>query len=112
FSAASGASIKLMNGAKACNVFWRIDGASSLASDVTFKGTIVCNGAIDLTTGNNLEGRALSIVGQVSVAGVSAAIPIGCGSVELTGPGAPPMGTTEWYALLSTSGEMKNTGTT
>jgi hypothetical protein len=89
FSSAPGSSIVLINGAKACNVFWRIDGATNLTTGTSFVGTIICNGAIVLASGNILEGRALSIAGAVTVTGVKASTPVGCGSPILTGPLSP-----------------------
>jgi gliding motility-associated-like protein len=113
FAANPGASIVLINGAKACNVFWQVNGAVGLATNVSFKGTMICNGAITMATGDNLEGRALSIVGAVTIAnGVTASTPIGCGSPFLTGPNEPNVGSLACYALLTSIGALTNTGTT
>ncbi|MDP3461614.1 MAG: ice-binding family protein, partial [Bacteroidales bacterium] len=112
FSADPGASIELVNGTQACNVFWKVEGAVTLASDVVFKGNLIVNGAISLTTDDDLEGRALSMVGAVEVTTVSASTPIGCGSPILMGPLAPPLGATECFVLFTSVGAMTNTGIT
>ncbi len=110
FSANPGSQIILINGTKACNVFWRIDGATSMATGVSFAGTIICNGAITLASGDFLDGRALSIVGAVGVTVTTATSPDGCGSPVLTGPLPPNIGSTACYALLTEIGALTNTG--
>nr|MBP9152364.1 DUF3494 domain-containing protein [Flavobacteriales bacterium] len=70
------------------------------------------NAAIEMSTGDTLEGRALSTNGAVTVNGLFAYTPIGCGSPVLTGPTAPDLGSTECYAIFSASGAVSNTGIT
>ncbi|MDP3461617.1 MAG: ice-binding family protein [Bacteroidales bacterium] len=112
FSADPGASIELINGTQACNVFWKVEGAVTFATGVEFKGNLIVNGAITLSSGDDLEGRALSMVGAVGVTTVTASTPIGCGSPTLMGPLAPPLGITECFALFTSIGAMTNTGIT
>ena len=86
-SANANSKIKLINGAQACNVFWKVDGLVSMASGTTMRGTVIANNAaINMNTGDTLEGRALSTAGAVTVNGVLAYTPIGCNSPILTGP--------------------------
>jgi hypothetical protein len=55
--------IKLINGALACNVFWKVEGAVSMASGTTMRGTVIANnGAINMSSGDTLEGRVSSSV--------------------------------------------------
>ncbi|OFY82343.1 MAG: hypothetical protein A2275_09780 [Bacteroidetes bacterium RIFOXYA12_FULL_35_11] len=103
--------VKLINGALACNVFWKVEGLVSMASGTTMRGTVIANNAaIEMNTGDTLEGRVLAIAGAVSVDGVLAYTPIGCGSPVLTGPTPPVLSTTECYAIFSASGEVTNSG--
>ncbi|MES2131872.1 MAG: ice-binding family protein [Bacteroidota bacterium] len=105
--------IKLINGTKACNVFWKIEGLVSMASGTTMRGTVIANNAaINMNTGDTLEGRALSIAGAVTIDGILAYTPIGCGSPVLTGPAAPALGAAECYALFSGNGAVSNSGIT
>ena len=105
--------IKLIKGAQACNVFWKVEGLVSMASGTTMRGTVIANNAaINMNTGDTLEGRALSTAGAVKVDGVLAYIPIGCGSLTLTGPLAPILGSTACYALFTSTGELTNAGIT
>jgi len=113
FSANASSKIKLINGALACNVFWKVEGLVSIASGTTMRGTVIANNAaINMNTGDTLEGRALSTAGAVTVDGVLAYTPIGCGSPVHLGPTAPPLGTASCYALFSTNGAVSNSGVT
>ena len=66
----------LTNLAQAANVYWRIDGALSVLDNSVFKGTIVANGAVHLYGGTTLEGRALSIVGAITMASNTIAVSV------------------------------------
>lgn len=113
FSTNASAKVKLMNGAKACHVFWKVEGLVSMASGTTMRGTIIANNAaINMNAGDTLEGRALSTAGAVSVDGVLAYKPIGCGSPLLTGPAAPALGAAACYAIFSSNGAVSNSGAT
>ncbi|CAN5480508.1 hypothetical protein BH10BAC6_BH10BAC6_16380 [soil metagenome] len=60
--------IILAGGARSKNIYWAVDGAVSVLDNSVFKGTIVANGAIHFYGGSELDGRALSIVGAVTLA--------------------------------------------
>lgn len=113
FSTNASAKVILINGALACNVFWKIEGLVSMASGTTMRGTIVANNAgINMNTGDTLEGRALSTDGAITLNGTLAYTPAGCGVPILTGPHAPVLNTTACYAVFSSDGSVSNTGTT
>lgn len=112
-AASSGSSVELVNGTLACNVFWKIEGLTSIASGASIKGTIIGNNAaINLSSGATLEGRALSTSGAVTLDGILAYTPIGCGSPILTGPIAPELGATACYGIFSSNGAVSNSGIT
>ena len=112
-SANANSKIHLINGAKACNVFWKVEGLVSMASGTTMRGTIIANNAaINMNTGDTLEGRALSTAGAVTIDGVLAYTPIGCGSPILTGPQAPDLGSSACYSIFSSDGAVSNSGIT
>jgi hypothetical protein len=112
-SSTANAKVKLKNGALACNVFWKVEGLVDLAPGTTMRGTIIANNAaINMNAGDTLEGRALSTSGAVSVDGVLAYTPTGCGSATLYGPISPTLATTECYAIFSSSGMVTNSGVT
>src|SRR3989344_5242128 len=108
-----GAKIHLLNGAQACNVFWKVEGLVSIAAGTTMRGTIIANNAdITMAIGDTLEGRALSTNGVISVDDLRAWTPLGCGTPALMGPASPVLGTTECFALLSATDPVTNSGTT
>lgn len=110
-SVGSGAKVKLINGALACNVFWKTEGMVSIGSNSTLRGTIVAhNAAIAFGTGDSLEGRALAINGAITMNSLTAFTPIGCGSPVLTGPVAPTLGAVGTFALFSSIGPVSNGG--
>ncbi|MEJ7588125.1 MAG: ice-binding family protein [Ferruginibacter sp.] len=111
FSANTSSRIVLINGALACNVFWKVEGLVSIASNTVMRGTIIANNAaINMNTGDTLEGRALSINGAVAVSGVLAYLPTGCGSPVLTGPAAPNLLSSSCFAIFSANGSVINSG--
>jgi gliding motility-associated-like protein len=113
FGAAAASEVILANGAQACNVFWHVQGAVSLAAGTKMRGTIVAeNSAIDMSTGVELEGRALSNGGAITLSGTLAYTPIGCGSPVLTGPMAPDLSSANCFAIFSSDGPVTNTGIT
>jgi len=111
FSANASSKIYLKNGAMACNVFWKVEGLVSMAAGATMRGTIIANNAgIVMSTGDTLEGRAFTTAGAITVDGLLAYTPVGCGSPVLSGPTAPYLGFTECYTLFSANGQVTNTG--
>ena len=67
----SGSHIVLANGASACNVFWQVGSSATLGTNSVFKGNILALTSITITTGVNLEGRALARNGAVTLDAMS-----------------------------------------
>lgn len=112
-STSANSKVKLINGAQACNVFWKVEGLVDMGAGTTMRGTIVANNsAILMNVGDTLEGRALSIAGAVTVDGILAYKPIGCGSPTLTGPIAPALNSVECFGIFSGDGPVTNSGVT
>lgn len=105
--------VKLLNGAMACNVYWKVEGMVSMASGTKMRGTVIANNAaILMSTGDTLEGRALSTNGAITVDGILAYTPTGCGSPILNGPTAPQLGAAACYSIFTSNGAVNNTGIT
>jgi len=65
---ASGATVLLVNGAQACNVFWQVASSATLGTTTQFQGTLMASTSISLDTGANiLDGRALAQTGAVTL---------------------------------------------
>lgn len=58
--------VSLINGAQACNVFWRVDSAA-IDTTAVFKGTILALNSITVANGANIEGRLLARNGSVTL---------------------------------------------
>lgn len=115
FSTSANAQVNLINGAQACNVFWYVTGAVSIGTETSMKGTIVAGGAISMAPGSELEGRALTINGAVTVTngaiGLLAYLPVDIAASLPTGPAAPVFVESEQYAVFSSIGDVSDDGT-
>jgi Ice-binding-like len=56
----SAATISLVNGANACNVFWQVGTSATLGTGTAFQGTILALASITVTTSVTIVGRALA----------------------------------------------------
>ena len=115
FSTTANAQVKLTNGAQASNVFWFVTGAVSMGANTSMKGTIIAGGAISMAAGNTLEGRALTINGEVTVdngdIGLSVYLPVDISAPLPTGPAAPVFVESKEYAVFSSLGDVSDDGT-
>jgi hypothetical protein len=84
-----------------------------MSAGTKMKGTIVANNAaILMGIGSKIDGRLLSTTGAITVNGVDAKLPLGCGTPPLTGPVAPNLASTICYAIFSGENEVTNAGVT
>ncbi|MEO5776653.1 MAG: ice-binding family protein [Flavobacterium sp.] len=113
FSTNALSQVTLINGAKSCNVFWKVEGLVDMSSGTKMKGTVVANNAAILMGINStLDGRLFSTTGAITVNGIVAKLPLGCARPALTGPTAPNLGTVVCYALFSGNQNVINDGVT
>jgi len=64
---ASGATVLLIGGAQACNVFWQVGSSATIGTGAAFRGTVLALTSITMTTGATLEGNALARNGAVTL---------------------------------------------
>jgi Ice-binding-like len=64
---ASGSVVNLINGARACNVFWQIGSSATLGTGSSFAGNILALTSITVTTGVTVDGRTLARNGAVTL---------------------------------------------
>lgn len=90
----SASTVSLINGAQACNVFWRVDSAN-IDTTATFKGTILALNSISVANGATIEGRLLARNGNVTLINDTITVPTcaaASGSSSATTPGFPNTG--------------------
>lgn len=86
-----GSVVSLVNGAQACNVFWRVDTAD-IDTTADFKGTIMALNSISVANGATIEGRLLARNGSVTLINDTITVPT-CTTVTSTGSGGSGSGT-------------------
>jgi hypothetical protein len=64
---ASSSSVKLINKASPCNVFWQVTSSATIGSASTFVGTIMALTSITMASGVTVDGRALARNGDVTL---------------------------------------------
>ena len=64
---ASTSQVNLINGARACNVFWQVGSSATLGTGSNFRGTILASASVTVTTGVTIVGRVLASTGAVTL---------------------------------------------
>ena len=59
--------MKLINGAKAANVFWQVGSSATLGTYSTIRGNIMALASITVTTGVTVHGRTLARTAAVTL---------------------------------------------
>lgn len=83
FSTDINSKVLLINGAKAENVYWHVIGAVSIEAGSFFEGTIIVTGAVELKSTVELNGRALTRLGNFSTVAITAISPGCCTASEI-----------------------------
>jgi hypothetical protein len=92
-----GASVNLINGASACNVYWQVASSASLDDGADLIGTVMARTAITLNAGATVQGRVLALDASVSLINNTITLPA-CAAV--TTPEAEVPGGTESAAQV------------
>ena len=87
---APGSTVRLINGAQPCNVFWQVGSSATLDTTTTFVGTIMALTDISLKNGATISGRALARNGEVSLISNQVTRPASCTTASVSGPGTTP----------------------
>lgn len=69
-----GSVVSLVNGAQACNIFWRVDTAT-IDTTANFKGSILALNSITVANGATIEGRLLARNGNVTLINDTITVP-------------------------------------
>jgi hypothetical protein len=71
----SGRKVILSGGAKASNIFWQVGTSATLGTTSVFKGTIMADQSITMSTGARIEGRLLARIAAVTLASNTIVMP-------------------------------------
>ena len=66
-TAAGSASVRTINGASPCNVYWQVGSSATVGTNSAFVGNILALTSISLSSGASLAGRALARNGSVTL---------------------------------------------
>ncbi len=99
----SGAVVMAGN-AQACNVFWAVSSAATIASGTSFIGTLIAGGDITLVSGATVSGRVLSLDGSLTTDNNTISMPP-CNSAVVSLPDnpQPESGSTEAFIGTATA---------
>ena len=90
---APGATVSLVDGAQACNVFWQVGSSATLDTTTTFVGTIMALTDVHLKDAASIAGRAMARNGEVTLINNQITAPTGCSATSLPGPTPTPAAT-------------------
>lgn len=76
--------VELINGAQACNVFWRVGSSATLGTGTNFIGTIMADQSITDNGGSTVEGRLLASVAAVNLDDTTVTTSV-CAAEDTTG---------------------------
>lgn len=71
----AGRQVRLIDGAKAANIYWQVGTSANLGSSSIFKGTILADQSISLQTSASVEGRLLARIGAVTMQSNTIVVP-------------------------------------
>jgi hypothetical protein len=83
---APGATVRLTNGAQACNVFWQVGSSATLDTTTTFVGSIMALASITLNDRATIAGRAMAQTGAVTLINNRITAPTTCNAAAVSGP--------------------------
>jgi ice-binding like protein len=88
---ASGSSVRLINGASPCNVYWQIGSSATLGTTTVMEGNVLAHDSISLDNAATVQGRLLAIGGAVTLINNTIDGSM-CGTQTTPGPGGSPPG--------------------
>jgi hypothetical protein len=65
---AAASRVLLVNGARATNVYWQVQGAVGMGASTVFAGTVLAGGAVTVGAGTSVSGQVLSL-GTITLGG-------------------------------------------
>ena len=97
----SGSSVALLNGARACNVFWQIGSSATFGTTSDFNGRVLAHDSITANSNATFHGQLLASGGAVTL-DTNTIVNDVCETVVPTGTGTPSPTTTNGGGLPNT----------
>jgi hypothetical protein len=90
---ASASSVRLINGASPCNVYWQVGSSATLGTTTAFKGNLMAHASISVNDAATVQGRLLARGGAVTLDNdvIDGSM---CGTSTTPPPGSTPPGST------------------
>lgn len=85
-------SITFVDGATACNLYWRVPTSATIGTGSQFAGTILAEASISFGAGATLQGRALAQTGAVTMITNTITVPACATTPPVTPPTSPVVG--------------------
>jgi len=89
---ASNASVVVINGGSACNVYWQVGSSATLGTNTAFVGNILALTSVTVNTGTTVAGRALARNGTVTL-DTNRFTPSACATTPINTPTNTPTAT-------------------
>jgi uncharacterized protein YkwD len=86
---ASGSSVRLVNGAQACNVYWQVGSSATLGTGTALQGNVLALTSISANDGASVNGRLLARNGAVTLINNRITRPL-CSTWAGSAPAPPP----------------------
>jgi hypothetical protein len=102
--AGSGSSITFIDGATACNLYWRVPSSATIQAGSQFAGTILAAMTITFGAGATLDGRALAQDGEVTMINNTITRPACSAVTPSEAPSETPSGTDSTQVAVAPSG--------
>jgi Ice-binding-like len=90
---ASASSVRLINGASPCNIYWQVGSSATLGTTTSFMGNVLAHQSISLDNGATVQGRLLARDGAVTLIHNTIDGSM-CGTPTTPPAGSTPPGTT------------------
>lgn len=87
---ASASTVQMINGAQACNVFWKVGSSATLGTTSTMVGNVMALSSITLNNAVTVQGRILARNGAVTLIN-DTITRVPCAAETVGGPGGPPV---------------------
>ncbi len=96
--------VKLINGARACNVYWQLGSAATLGTNSKMSGHVIAQSSISTGAGTSVAGQLIAISGSVTLGGTTIANNGCLPTPNILTPSTAPVQTSDVIAYAPVAG--------